>query len=130
MISLTSVTKRYGPLIAVNDVSCTIEKGEFFALLGPNGAGKTTTVKMLLDFVRPDSGTITIDGVSSAKAFARTGVGFCAENHRIPPHLTGLTYLRRIAELRGMKRGEADGVLENIIATVGMTGKETMQART
>jgi ABC-2 type transport system ATP-binding protein len=130
MITLTSVTKRYGSLIAVDDVSFTIEKGEFFALLGPNGAGKTTTVKMLLDFVRPDSGAITIDGVASANPLARKGVGFCSENHRIPPHLTGLAYLRRIAELRGMMKGEAEGAIEIIIATVGMTGKETMQART
>ena len=63
MISLENVTKKYGPLVAVNDVSYTVNKGEFFALLGPNGAGKTTVVRMLLGFSLPTDGTITIDGL-------------------------------------------------------------------
>ncbi|MEE4603315.1 MAG: ATP-binding cassette domain-containing protein, partial [Desulfobacteraceae bacterium] len=56
MITLDSVTKRFGGLAAVNNVSYTIQKGESFALLGPNGAGKTTIVRMLLDFIKPSSG--------------------------------------------------------------------------
>ena len=104
MVTLNSVTKKYGPLIAVDNVSYTIAKGEYFALLGPNGAGKTTTVKMLLDFVRPTSGAIAIHGVPSVCPIARAGIGYCAENHRIPRHLTGLQYLRRVAALAGFRK--------------------------
>ncbi|HEX7510152.1 MAG TPA: ABC transporter ATP-binding protein [Chitinivibrionales bacterium] len=130
MVTLTDVVKKYGALTAVDGISFTIEKGEFFALLGPNGAGKTTTVKMLLDFVRPDSGSVFIDGVSSRNHLARVGVGYCAENHRIPPHLTGHGYVRRAAALAGMAAHEADEKIAAMIETVGMTGKENAEART
>ena len=53
MIELKAVTKRYGSLVAVDNVSFSVKAGEYFALLGPNGAGKTTIVKMLLDFTQP-----------------------------------------------------------------------------
>ena len=56
MIELQAVTKRYGSLTAVDRITFSVEKGEYFALLGPNGAGKTTVVKMLLDFIRPTQG--------------------------------------------------------------------------
>lgn len=56
------VTKRFGALTAVNDVSLTIRKGEFFSLLGPSGCGKTTLLRMLGGFERPDSGRIYLEG--------------------------------------------------------------------
>jgi ABC-2 type transport system ATP-binding protein len=130
MVTLSYVTKKYGQVLAVDSVSYTINKGEFFALLGPNGAGKTTTVKMLLDFVRPTSGTIAIDGVSSENPLARANVGYCAENHHIPPHLTGRQYLRRVASLAGMSKQEANLRIASMIETVGMTGKDGLEART
>ncbi len=61
MIILDSVTKKFGAFAAVDNVSYTIQKRESFALLGPNGAGKTTIVRMLLDFIKPSSGSITIN---------------------------------------------------------------------
>jgi ABC-2 type transport system ATP-binding protein len=130
MVCLASVTKRYGALTAVDNVSYTIGKGEYFALLGPNGAGKTTTVKMLLDFVRPTSGSITIGGVPCACPVARIGVGYCAENHRIPQHLTGLQYLRRVAALAGLSKKDARLKADATIERMGMAGKEKMEART
>jgi ABC-type multidrug transport system, ATPase component len=130
MVTLNSVTKKYGPLTAVDNVSYTIGKGEYFALLGPNGAGKTTTVKMLLDFVRPSSGVITIGGVPCMCPVARMGVGYCAENHRIPRHLTGLQYLRRVASLAGLQKKDAELKAEAMIERVGMAGKEKLEART
>ena len=59
MIILDSVTKKFGAFTAVDNVSYSIQKGEFFALLGPNGAGKTTIVRMLLNFTTPSSGSVT-----------------------------------------------------------------------
>jgi ABC-2 type transport system ATP-binding protein len=63
MITLDSVTKTFGTFTAVDNISYTIEVGDHFALLGPNGAGKTTIVRMLLDFIKPTSGKISINGV-------------------------------------------------------------------
>jgi ABC-2 type transport system ATP-binding protein len=130
MVHLSSVTKRYGATVAVDDLSFTISEGEFFALLGPNGAGKTTTVKMILDFVRPTNGVITIGGVSSKSQFSRIRVGYCGENHRIPSHLTGRGYCRRLASLAGLTKKETENRIGEIIETVGMTGKENAEART
>ncbi|MHA1940081.1 MAG: ABC transporter ATP-binding protein, partial [Candidatus Thorarchaeota archaeon] len=62
-----NLIKRYGDLVAVNDVSFSIEKGEIFGLLGPNGAGKTTTVEMIEGLRRPDSGSIEVCGIDALK---------------------------------------------------------------
>ena len=112
MIELNAATKRYGTLTAVDNVSFSVRTGEYFALLGPNGAGKTTIVRMLLDFARPTSGSLSINGLSSTRAACRTAVGYLAENHRIPPHLTGWQYLRRCAELLDMDRSDATGSMQ------------------
>jgi ABC-2 type transport system ATP-binding protein len=130
MIILSSITKRYGSLVAVDNVSLTINRGEFFALLGPNGAGKTTIVKMILDFVRPTSGSIVVDGFSSTDHHCRSGIGFCGENHRIPSHLTGRRYCRRLASIAGMDKKKAEAKIDELMELVGMTGKENLEART
>src|SRR6201989_1507025 len=63
MISVQNLTKRFGEVVAVDDVSFEVHRGEIFAFLGPNGAGKTTTIKMLTTLLRPTSGTIQLDGL-------------------------------------------------------------------
>lgn len=102
MIVLNSVTKRFGSKAAVDTVSFKINRGDIFALLGPNGAGKTTIVRMLLGFSFPDEGRISIDNISAANPDARIGVGYLAEQHKIPPHITGYEYLRRSAVCTGL----------------------------
>ncbi|MBW1826631.1 MAG: ATP-binding cassette domain-containing protein, partial [Deltaproteobacteria bacterium] len=84
MIALNSVIKKFGTITAVDNITCRIEKGEYFALLGPNGAGKTTVVRMLLDFIKPTSGSILIDGIPVSNPEARKRVGYLAEHHMIP----------------------------------------------
>ena len=64
MIEVSHLTKKFGDIAAVNDVSFTVSDGEVFAFLGPNGAGKTTTVKMLTTLLHPTSGTIRLDGIN------------------------------------------------------------------
>lgn len=67
MIEVSHLTKKYKNIIAVNDVSFTVNDGEVFAFLGPNGAGKTTTVKMLTTLLRPTSGTVRLNGLDPVK---------------------------------------------------------------
>ena len=107
MIALNSVTKKFVTFTAVDNISYRVEKGEYFALLGPNGAGKTTVVRMLLGFIKPTSGSITIDGIPVSNPEARKQVGYLAENHMIPPYLSGLEYLRRHASLIGITGKDA-----------------------
>ncbi|MBN2072878.1 MAG: ABC transporter ATP-binding protein [Actinobacteria bacterium] len=67
VLEIKGLTKKYGDLVAVNNISFAIEKGEIFGLLGPNGAGKTTTVEMIEGLRKPDSGTINICGIDACK---------------------------------------------------------------
>jgi ABC-2 type transport system ATP-binding protein len=124
MIELNSVTKKFGTVTAVDNMTCRIEKGEYFALLGPNGAGKTTVVRMLLDFIKPTSGSILIDGTPVSNLEARKGVGYLAEHHRIPSHLSGLEYLRRHASLNGLAGKDARMEVDRLLDVVSMKGRE------
>ena len=130
MIELKNVTKRYDSLTAVDDVSFSVKAGECFALLGPNGAGKTTIVKMLLDFTRPTSGSLSLSGIPSTDAECRASIGYLAENHRIPAGLSGRQYLLRCAELLDMSRPDAVEQCRRIVELVGMQGREEAKAGT
>jgi ABC-2 type transport system ATP-binding protein len=130
MIELNTVTKRYGSLTAVDTVSFSVKAGECFALLGPNGAGKTTIVKMLLDFTRPTAGSLSIGGIPSTDAECRASIGYLAENHRIPPSLSGWRYLLRCAELLDVSRADAVEQCRRIVELIGMQGREHAKAGT
>ena len=124
MIILDSVTKKFGALAAVDNVSYTIQKGESFALLGPNGAGKTTIVRMLLDFIKPSSGSITINGRPASDPQSRKHIGYIAEQHMIPPYLSGFEYLSRHASLIGLSGKNAAKEVDRVLEIVAMQGPE------
>jgi len=130
MIELKSATKHYGSLAAVEDVSFSVKPGEYFALLGPNGAGKTTIVRMLLDFTRPTSGSLSIGGLASTQAGARAGVGYLPENFHIPPSLSGWQYLERCADLLNVAKSDATDQCRRMVELSGMQGREHSPAGT
>lgn len=130
MIELITATKQYDSLKAVDNVSFSVKTGEYFALLGPNGAGKTTLVKMLLDFTRPTSGSLSLNGLPSTQAACRTSVGYLSENFHIPPYLSGLQYLQRCAELLDISRPDAMDQCKRIIELIGMQGREHSKVNT
>ena len=88
LLSLQSVSKRFGATAAVNDVSIAIERGEFFGLLGPSGCGKTTTLRMIAGLETPDSGRVEFDGgeITSLPP-ERRGFGMVFQNYALFPHL-------------------------------------------
>jgi ABC-2 type transport system ATP-binding protein len=96
--SLESVTRRFGELTAVDDLSLHIQRGETVALLGPNGAGKTTTVEMLLGLVEPNQGAVRLFGTQPAEAIARGWVGAMLQDAGLPQWAT-------VAELVELIRG-------------------------
>jgi ABC-2 type transport system ATP-binding protein len=130
MINLTNVTKKFGIFTAVNGISYTIEHGESFALLGPNGAGKTTIVRMLLGFISPNSGSITINGIPCSDPEARKSVGYLPELLKIPPYLSGYEYLLRHASLIGLSGADAKTEIERVLETVSMKGNEKKKSGT
>ena len=130
MIELKNITKHYDSLTAVDNVSFSVKAGECFALLGPNGAGKTTIVKMLLDFTRPTSGTLSLGGISSTHAECRASIGYLAENHHIPSYLSGWQYLLRCAELLDISQSDAIDQSRRIVELIGMQGRENAKVST
>jgi ABC-2 type transport system ATP-binding protein len=130
MIYLNSVTKKFDSYTAVDNISYHIEKGECFALLGPNGAGKTTIVKMLLGFIKPTSGDITINGMLVSNPASRKKIGYLSENHRIPLYLSGREYLLRHAALVGLSGHDAKKEVNRVLEIVSMTGREKKKVST
>ncbi len=130
MIKLDSVTKKFGAVTAVETVSYTIQKGESFALLGPNGAGKTTIVRMLLAFIKPSSGRITLNGLPASDPASRKNIGYVAEQHMMPPYLSGLEYLSRHAALMGLTGGDAEKEIHRVLEMVSMNGREREKSTT
>jgi ABC-type Fe3+/spermidine/putrescine transport system ATPase subunit len=88
LLSIQNVSKRYGQIQAVADVSLDVERGEFFGLLGPSGCGKTTTLRMIAGLEEPDSGSIVFDGKDiTGVSPERRGFGMVFQNYALFPHL-------------------------------------------
>ncbi len=101
MIELVHLVKRFGDLVAVNDVQLTVARGEFFALLGPNAAGKTTTVKIVAGLMKPTSGSARVAGfdVQTQPLEARRRLAYVPDFPFLYDKLTPLEFLRFTAEL-------------------------------
>jgi ABC-2 type transport system ATP-binding protein len=101
VIELREVVKRYGAFTAVDHVSLTVEKGEFFGFLGPNGAGKTTTIKMMTGLLRPTSGACLIHGIDVQKhpVAAKNAFGYVPDQPFLYDKLTGREFLHFIGGL-------------------------------
>jgi ABC-2 type transport system ATP-binding protein len=84
-VRVAGVTRRFGPVVAVDNLSLVVERGEILALLGPNGAGKTTTISMLLSLTAPDAGTIEVFGAAPGSATARASVGAMLQDGGMMP---------------------------------------------
>jgi ABC-type multidrug transport system ATPase subunit len=102
MIDVKHMSKAYGAVQALKDVSCRIEEGEIIGLLGPNGAGKTTMIKILTGYLQPDEGQVRVDGldVLADTLAVQQRIGYLPENAPLYPELTVQSYLMMIAELR------------------------------
>jgi ABC-2 type transport system ATP-binding protein len=105
MLSLRLVTKRYGPLTALDEVSLDISAGEFFGLLGPNGAGKSTLMSLVAGLRSPDAGEISLNGVplSSGSIEARRELGLVPQHIALYPNLTAEENLRIFGGLQGVR---------------------------
>jgi ABC-2 type transport system ATP-binding protein len=108
MVRLDRLTKRFGPLCAVDDVSLHLRRGEVLGFLGPNGAGKSTTMRMLTGFVQPTAGTASVLGhdVVTDAIEARRRVGYLPEGAPLYADMTVTGFLDFVAEMRGYRAGE------------------------
>lgn len=108
-ISTESLTRRFGDLLAVQDVNLTVAPGQFFGFLGPNGAGKSTTIKMLTGLLAPTSGSIRILGVDliSHPVDVKRQIGVVPEGMALFGRLTGAEYLNFAGRMYGLDRDTA-----------------------
>ena len=102
MIEVSNISKSYGPVKALDDVSFKISSGEIVGMLGPNGAGKTTLIKILTGFLQPDEGTAMVAGldVLTHSQQVQALIGYLPETAPLYPELSVQNYLKMIAELR------------------------------
>ena len=108
VLSVNSISKSFLKIKAVNDVSFAVEQGDIYAFLGPNGAGKTTTLRMLLDIIKPDSGTIewNLSGKQNQVPEARH-IGYLPEERGLYLDIPILKSLVYLATIRGMEKADA-----------------------
>ena len=111
-IELDGLTKRFGDVLAVDDLDLTVEEGEIFGFLGPNGAGKSTTIDILLDFVRPTDGTARVLGYDAQKESlqVRQRIGVLPDAYHVYDRLTGRQHMEFVVESKG-----ADADIEAIM---------------
>ncbi|MBN1965050.1 MAG: ATP-binding cassette domain-containing protein [Anaerolineae bacterium] len=106
VLQVTNVTKAYGKQVAVDNLSFEVERGEIFAFLGPNGAGKTTTMRMILDILKPDQGSITVLGGSiNDKRLDR--IGYMPEERGLYKNVPILDLMVYLGTLKGMSATDA-----------------------
>jgi ABC-2 type transport system ATP-binding protein len=109
VIEVAGLTKKFGELTAVNDVSFGVREGEIFGFLGPNGAGKTTTINMLTTVLRPNAGVATVNGhdVLHEALEVRRSIGLVPQEYTADEDLTGMENLLLVASLYEVPKAEA-----------------------
>ena len=127
MIEVRDLSRRYGALKAVQDVSFDIRRGEIVGLLGHNGAGKTTIMKMLTGFLEPSAGTIRIDGLDIAvqRRAVQRRIGYLPENCPLYPEMTVLDYLDYQAALHGLAPAQRAVAIRRAVDRTELGAKAT-----
>ena len=131
MLQLRSVTKRYGAVTALADVSLDIGAGEFFGLLGPNGAGKSTLMALLAGLRSPDSGTLTLDGapLSTGQSATRAALGLVPQEIALYGELSAEQNLHIFGELYGLRGAELRARIDEALAAVQLTDRRRDQVK-
>jgi ABC-2 type transport system ATP-binding protein len=127
-IETSGLTKRFDGLVAVDHLDMEVEQGEIFGLLGPNGAGKTTTIRMLMDIIKPDKGSIRLLGHPPGHE-AQERIGYLPEERGLYRNLKLLECLTYLAVLKGMDRKLAQGRAETLLEQVGLGGEGSSKVK-
>ncbi len=124
MVELGQLRKTFGPIVAVEDVSFTVGRGEVLGFLGPNGAGKSTTMKMITGFLTPTKGIVTVNGFDVWKQplEAKKSLGYLPEGAPAYGEMTPLSFLVFIGEMRGFRRAELSRRVSETMEKVNLEG--------
>ncbi len=111
-LDIRGVAKRYAAHVAVADLSLAVPRGAVYGLLGPNGAGKTTTIRMILNIIGPDTGSITVLGKPNTDQSILDRLGYLPEERGLYKKMVVRDVLKFLAELKGVPRKVADGRID------------------
>src|SRR5262245_5415612 len=123
MIEVRNLTKRYGELLAIRDISFTAATGEILGFLGPNGAGKTTTMRIITGFMPATTGTVKVEGydIFDQSYEVRNRIGYLPENPPLYLDMTVTTYLRFVGRIRGIAAAAMRDSIDRVLHTCGLT---------
>jgi ABC-2 type transport system ATP-binding protein len=124
VITLEGLTRRFGPVTAVDDLSFTVGRGEIFGFMGHNGAGKTTTLRMLLGLLAPSAGRSLVHGLDPTvdALEIRRRTGFLPASYALPPEMTARSFLRYVGAMFGMRGDVARRRADALLAAHGLEG--------
>ncbi len=122
MIEVRNLTKRYGDLVAVRNVTFTAATGQILGFLGPNGAGKTTTMRIITGFMPASAGTVKVAGydIFDDSYEARKRIGYLPENPPLYYDMTVVGYLRFAAKIRGVSKAELGDCVDRVLHSCGL----------
>lgn len=125
-LEMYSVKKTFGAIMAVNDLTLTVNQGTVHGLLGPNGSGKSTTMKMILGLLRPDAGNVKVHGidVTSDPLQVKSMIGYIPENPRLYEFLTGVEYLDFVADVYSLSPETKKERITEFLDALELEGRE------
>jgi ABC-2 type transport system ATP-binding protein len=131
VLDVSGLSKRFGDLVAVDDVAFSISEGETYGLLGPNGAGKTTSISMIAGLLERDAGTVLIDGdeMSTTSIHTKESIGLVPQELAIYPDLTGKENLNFFGRLYGMGGSDLSTRVGEALDVIGLTDRAGDRAK-
>ncbi len=135
VLEISHVSKSYRTSFSLRkywilkDLSFSVEQGEIFGFIGPNGAGKTTTIKLVMDLIRPDGGSIRIFGSSHRNVESKAAIGFLPENPYFYDYLTASEFLDFYGRLFGFSRPVREAKTRELLSRVGLANRGDRQLR-
>ncbi|MGB4848159.1 MAG: ATP-binding cassette domain-containing protein [Saprospiraceae bacterium] len=123
-IVIDGLSKSYGSQKAVDNISFEVRTGEIVGFLGPNGAGKTTTMRMITQYLSPDSGQITIGGKSTTRNNLRGNIGYLPEHNPLYDDMPVIEYLAFCGQLQGIARGNLDQRIREMVVMCGLNDEK------
>jgi ABC-2 type transport system ATP-binding protein len=122
LLALDGVSKRFGGIAAVDQVSFQVDRGQVVGFLGPNGAGKSTTMRMITQFIEPDTGAIRLDGVplDEAGRDAKRRIGYLPENNPLYAEMLVSEYLDFVGRLRELAGPSRQRAIDEAVAATGL----------
>jgi ABC-2 type transport system ATP-binding protein len=122
LLALDGVSKRFGGIVAVDQVSFQVDRGQVVGFLGPNGAGKSTTMRMITQFLEPDAGAIRLDGVplDEAGLEAKRRIGYLPENNPLYPEMLVSEYLDFVCRLRELAGPSRQRAIDDAVGATGL----------